>query len=185
MNTSETTGTTHPSGDDRFAVVDKRLKRVHHAQDQLIEILHVAHDVFGHLSDDVLLYVAHALRLPPSQVYGVATFYHLFDLTAPGDHTCTVCTGTACFVKGSDDIIRRVGDQYGVAAGGTSDDGRLTLRTARCLGSCGLAPVVVLDGTVLGEEQPATVLTAVAGAMQGDGDSALSAAGGRTDGGGA
>lgn len=165
MSTSEITETTHPSGDDRFAVVDKQLKRVHHAQDQLIEILHVAQDVFGHLSDDVLLYVAHALRLPPSQVYGVATFYHLFDLTAPGDHTCTVCTGTACFVKGADDIVRRVGDAYDVAAGGTSGDRRLTLRTARCLGSCGLAPVVVLDGTVLGDEQPDTVLTALGDAI--------------------
>ncbi len=178
MSTSEITGTRHPSGDERFAVVDKRLKRVHHAQDQLIEILHVAQDVFGHLSDDVLLYVAHALRLPPSQVYGVATFYHLFDLTAPGDHTCTVCTGTACFVKGADDIVHRVAAEYDVAAGATSADGRLTLRTARCLGSCGLAPVVVLDGTVLGDERPDTVLTAVADAMHDEADSAVSATGG-------
>ncbi len=149
--TTDSSSTAHPSGDDRFAVVDKRLKRVHHDQDQLIEILHVAQDVFGYLSEDVLLYVAHALRLPPSQVYGVATFYHLFELSSPGDHSCTVCTGTACFVKGADDIVRRVGEEYDVMAGGTSEDQRMTLRTARCLGSCGLAPVVVLDGTVLGK----------------------------------
>lgn len=156
----------HPSGDDRFAVVDKRLKRVHHAQDQLIEILHVAQDVFGYLSEDVLLYVAHALRLPPSQVYGVATFYHLFELSSPGDHACTVCTGTACFVKGADGIVHRVGAEYDVAAGGTSDDRRLTLRTARCLGSCGLAPVVVLDGTVLGHQDADSTLTAIGEAVE-------------------
>jgi bidirectional [NiFe] hydrogenase diaphorase subunit len=85
----------HPSGDDRFAIVDKHLKRVRFAQDQLIETLHVAQDVFGYLSEDVLLYVARALRLPPSMVYGVATFYQLFTFEAPGDHACTVCTGTA------------------------------------------------------------------------------------------
>ena len=89
----EATGELHPSGDDRFALVDKHLKRVRHEQDQLIETLHVAQDVFGFLSEDVLLYVARALMLPPSMVYGVATFYQLFTFDAPGDHACTVCTG--------------------------------------------------------------------------------------------
>lgn len=159
---------THPSGDDRFAVIDKRLQRVHYDQDQLIEILHVAQEVFGYLSEDVLLYVAHALRLPASRVYGVATFYHLFELSPPGDHSCTVCTGTACFVKGADDIVQRVSRRYEVAAGSTSDDRRLTLRTARCLGSCGLAPVVVLDGEVLGKLGPDDMLDAVARAVDGE-----------------
>lgn len=144
----------HLPGDDRFALVDKHLKRVHFAQDQLIETLHVAQDVFGSLSDEVLLHVARALRLPPSMVYGVATFYHLFSFEPPGDHSCTVCTGTACFVKGADDIVDGVARAHGVRAGETTGDGRLTLKTARCLGSCGLAPVVVLDGEVLGHQSP-------------------------------
>lgn len=144
----------HLPGDDRFALVDKHLKRVHFAQDQLIETLHVAQDVFGSLSDEILLYVARALRLPPSMVYGVATFYHLFSFEPPGDHSCTVCTGTACFVKGADDIVSGVAEAHGVRAGQTTSDGRLTLKTARCLGSCGLAPVVVLDGEVLGHQSP-------------------------------
>ena len=173
MTTRTPTGASrHPSGDDRFAVIDKQLNRAHHAQDQLIEILHVAQDVFGHLSEDVLIYVAHALRLPPSQVYGVATFYHLFDLTAPGDHTCTVCTGTACFVKGANHIVRSVGEEYDVEAGQTSADRRLTLRTARCIGSCGLAPVVVLNGEVLAHEEPASTLAAVARVFQGQSEGA-------------
>jgi bidirectional [NiFe] hydrogenase diaphorase subunit len=167
MTTISTNESAHPSGDERFAVLDKQLKRVHHAQDQLIEVLHLAQDVFGYLSEDVLLYVARALRLPPSQVYGVATFYHLFELTSPGEHSCTVCTGTACFVKGADEIVRRVGQHYGVAAGATSQDRRLTLRTARCLGSCGLAPVVVLDGEVLGREQPERMAALVDGRVDG------------------
>ncbi len=157
----------HPSGDDRFALVDKHLKRVRYEQDQLIETLHIAQDVFGYLSEDVLMYVARALLLPPSMVYGVATFYQLFTFEAPGDHACTVCTGTACFVKGADAIVRTVGDAYSVAAGGTSDDGTLTLKTARCLGSCGLAPVVVLDGSVHGHLDSDEALALVRAALDG------------------
>lgn len=151
----------HPSGDERFAMIDTALKRSRFAQDHLIEILHVAQEVFGYLSEDVLRYVARALRLPPSRVYGVATFYHLFTFDPPGDHTCTICTGTACFVQGADDIVSAVQATYEVASGQTTADGRLTLSTARCLGSCGLAPVGVLDGQVRGHLDVEAALAAI------------------------
>lgn len=160
----------HPSGDDRFTLIDKHLKRVRYAQDQLIETLHIAQDVFGYLDEDVLMYVARALRLPPSMVYGVATFYQLFTFEAPGDHSCTVCTGTACFVKGADEIVVRIGDARSVAPGSTADDGSLTLRTARCLGSCGLAPVMVLDGDVHAHQSPTSALELVDAALGRNGD---------------
>ena len=121
--------------------------------------------MFGYLDNDILMYVARALRLPPSNVFGVATFYHLFTFEAPGDHTCMVCTGTACFVKGADDIVAAVSEEFGVMPGSTKDDRSLTLSTARCVGSCGLAPVVVLDGTVLGQLAPEDVLERVSGAV--------------------
>ena len=159
----------HPSGDDRFNLIDKHLKRVQYGQDQLIETLHLAQDVFGYLDDGILLYLANSFRLPPSMVYGVATFYHLFTFDAPGDHSCTVCTGTACFVKGADDIVLGVSTAYDVPAGETSEDGSLTLKTARCLGSCGLAPVVVFDGEVLSHQSLETTLDLVAGALGGSG----------------
>ena len=151
----------HPSGDDRFAVIDKHLKRARYAQDQLIETLHVAQDVFGHLDDGILIYVARALRLPPSMVYGVATFYQLFTFDPPGEHTCTVCTGTACFVKGANDIVAAVAAAYDVPSGETTEDGLLTLKTARCLGSCGLAPVVLVDGEVKAREGADLILAAL------------------------
>ena len=151
----------HPSGDDRFTVIDKHLKRTRYSQDQLIETLHIAQDVFGYLDVDILTYVARALRLPPSMVFGVATFYQLFTFDPPGDHTCTVCTGTACFVKGADDIVREVALAYDVTAGTTTTDGALTLKTARCLGSCGLAPVVLLDGEVSGREDATSILSSL------------------------
>lgn len=157
----------HPSGDERFAMLDKTLRRLRYAQHQLIEVLHAAQDVFGYLSDDVLLYVARALRLPPSRVYGVATFYHLFTFEPPGEHTCTVCTGTACFVKGADAIVDAVQRSYQVAAGATTADGRLTLSTARCLGSCGLAPVAVLDGEIRGHLDADAALAQLAANLDG------------------
>lgn len=158
----------HPSGDERFALLDTSIRKARAEQDQLIELLHVAQDIFGHLSDDVLVYLARALRLPPSRVYGVATFYHLFVFEAPGEHACTVCTGTACFVKGADAIVRAVSDTYAVPPGQTTPDGQLTLTTARCLGSCGLAPVVVIDGVVHGQLSADSTLEAV-GRLLGDG----------------
>lgn len=152
----------HPSGDDRFELLDKAMRRGRYAQDQLIEVLHVAQEVFGYLSEDVLLYVARALRLPPSRVYGVATFYHLFSFDPPGDHAATVCTGTACFVKGADAVVDALAREYRVVPGATSEDGRFTLKTARCLGSCGMAPVVVLDGEVRGQASAEEVVAEVA-----------------------
>jgi bidirectional [NiFe] hydrogenase diaphorase subunit len=162
VSTADHPQASRPSHDERRARLDARIAEADHAQDQLIEILHVAQDAFGYLSDDVLVHVARALRLPPSHVYGVATFYHLFELTPPGDHTCTVCVGTACFVKGASEIVGGIGEEYGVTPGGTSHDGLLTLRTARCLGSCGLAPFVVLDGTVHALQRPEDTLAAIA-----------------------
>jgi bidirectional [NiFe] hydrogenase diaphorase subunit len=154
--------------DERVAMLDKSIRRARYAQDQLIELLHVAQDLFGHLSDDVLLHLARELQLPPSMVYGVATFYHLFVFDPPGDHGCSVCTGTACFVKGADDIVQALQVAYEVLPGQTTADGRFTLTTARCLGSCGLAPVMVVDGGVLGHQSVDTALTAVAEAMAAD-----------------
>ena len=91
-------------------------------------------------------------------MFGVATFYELFTFDPPGDHTCTVCTGTACYVKGADKIVGAVADAYGIAQGETTADGVVTLKTARCLGSCGLAPIVLLDGTVIGKEGPDVIV---------------------------
>jgi bidirectional [NiFe] hydrogenase diaphorase subunit len=155
----------HPSGDERFAIIDKALTRGRYAQDHLIEVLHVAQDVFGYLSDDVLHYLARELRLPPSMVFGVATFYHLFSFDPPGAHTCTVCTGTACFVRGADQIVEALQRAYSVPTGATTADGSFTLSTARCLGSCGMAPVIVIDGEVRGHQTPASTLQGVEAAL--------------------
>lgn len=159
-----------PGEADRFANLDTFLRRTHYAQDQLIEALHVAQDLYGYLPEDVLLHLARELRLPASRVYGVATFYHLFSFEPPGAHTCTVCTGTACFVKGADEVVAAVQAGFEVIPGSTTADGRLGLTTARCLGSCGLAPVMVLDGQVRGQQTPQDAVALVEQTLDEDGE---------------
>ena len=119
-------------------------------------MLHTAQELFGFLEPDLLYYVAHGLKLPPSRVYGVATFYHFFTFAPKGKHTCVVCTGTACYVKGADRLLAAVEEDLGIVAGKTTADGQVSLLTARCLGACGLALVVVYDGEVAGNQDPET-----------------------------
>ncbi len=138
----------HPSGDNRFKLLDRTITRHHGAGNALIEVLHSAQEIFGFLADDVLLYVAQALKRPQSQVYGVATFYNFFRLKPAGKHTVVVCTGTACYVKGASELQHALEKRCGCKFGETSKDGEVSLMQARCIGSCGLAPVAVLDEEV-------------------------------------
>jgi len=141
----------HPSGDKRFKLLDVAVKRHQFRQDALIEILHTAQELFGYLDTDVLVYVGRALRAPLSRVYGVATFYNFFSMKPAGRHTCVVCMGTACYVKGAGPILESLEKTHGIRAGETTPDGAVSLVTARCLGACGLAPAVVFDGEVVGK----------------------------------
>jgi bidirectional [NiFe] hydrogenase diaphorase subunit len=153
----------HPSGDRRYKLLDVTMKRHQYRQDALIEVLHAAQGLFGFLEPGLMYLVAHRLKLPPSRVYGVATFYHFFTLKPKGEHTCIVCTGTACYVKGSDELLAAVGRGAHVKPGETTPDGALSLLTARCLGACGIAPAVVLDGAVHGHETADALLQTVKG----------------------
>jgi bidirectional [NiFe] hydrogenase diaphorase subunit len=153
----------HPSGDKRFKLLEVAMKRHQFRQDALIEVLHAAQELFGYLELDLLYFVARHLKLPPSRVYGVATFYHFFTLKPKGEHTCVVCTGTACYVKGADALIGAVGRAAHVGPGETTPDNRLSLLTARCLGACGIAPAVVLDGAVKGRLTPESLLREMKG----------------------
>lgn len=146
--------TKHPSGDKRFKMLDATIKRHQYQQDALIEVLHKAQELFGYLENDLLLYIARSLKLPPSRVYGVATFYHLFSLAPKGTHSCVVCTGTACYVKGAAALLASIEQYAQVKLGQTTADGELSLLSARCLGACGIAPAVVFDGQVEGYQTP-------------------------------
>ncbi|MDE3188255.1 MAG: NAD(P)H-dependent oxidoreductase subunit E [Acidobacteriota bacterium] len=121
------------------------------ARHALIETLHTVQSSFGYLDDDSIRFVARSLRVPLSQAYGVVTFYHYFSLKPPGEHTMTICTGTACYIKDADKLLTESEMKLGVALGQTTADGRVSLMTARCVGACSRAPVVLCDGKVSGE----------------------------------
>jgi bidirectional [NiFe] hydrogenase diaphorase subunit len=139
------------------------MKRHQYQPDALIEVLHTAQELFGYLAPDLLLHIARSLRIPPSRVYGVATFYHFFSLDPKGAHTCVICMGTACYVKGAAGILAAVEHATGMRAGTTASDGSLSLLTARCLGACGIAPSAVFDGTVAGHQTPESAVERVKG----------------------
>ena len=151
----------HPSGDKRFKVLDVTMKRNQYSQDSLIEILHKAQASFGYLEEDVLIYIARQLKLPLSRVYGVATFYHLFSLKPAGKHTCVVCMGTACYVKGGNTLLETLKQELNLSPGATTPDGEISLATARCIGACGIAPAAVFDGQVSGKQTPETLMAKI------------------------
>src|ERR1035437_6076714 len=153
----------HASGDKRFKILEAHIKKHQFKQDALIEVLHKAQELFGFLDDALLRFVAYRLKLPASRVYGVATFYHFFTLKPKGAHTCVVCMGTACYVRGSDKLLAAVEQQAGIKAGETTADGQISLLTARCIGACGIAPAVVYDGTVTPRQTPALAVEKVKG----------------------
>jgi bidirectional [NiFe] hydrogenase diaphorase subunit len=140
-----------PSDDKRWRIVNGTMRRHGYARDALIETLHTVQESFGYLDKNSLKFVAASLRVPLSQAYGVATFYHYFTLKPPGKHTCLVCLGTACYIKGAGQLISHAEKELGIHAGETTPDQEVSLLTARCLGSCSVAPVVVFDGELSGE----------------------------------
>jgi bidirectional [NiFe] hydrogenase diaphorase subunit len=140
-----------PGDDKRWKLVNATMRRNGYADHALIETLHSVQDAFGFLDESSLRFVAASLDLPLSKVYGVATFYHLFTLKPKGRHACVVCTGTACYIKGAGALVERLQERYDINPGETTEDDRLSLLTARCVGACGLAPAIVIDGDVLGK----------------------------------
>ena len=141
-----------PDSDKRWKIIDVTMRRNGYSGHALIETLHTVQSCFGFLDEASLRYVATALGLPYSKVFGVATFYHLFTLKPQGEHTCVICTGTACYIKGADQLLAGIESKHGVRPGQTTDDNSMSLLSARCLGACGLAPAAVLDGKVLGNQ---------------------------------
>jgi bidirectional [NiFe] hydrogenase diaphorase subunit len=143
-----------PNDDKRWRLVDATMRRQGLQSRGLIESLHTVQEAFGYLDEQALRYVATSLRVPLSRAYGVATFYHFFTLKPAGEHTCVICMGTACYIKGAQQLLDAIQRDLGVLPGETTADGKVSLLTARCLGSCGLAPAVVYDQEVAGKVTP-------------------------------
>jgi len=114
----------------------------------LIQVLHKVQLLFGYLPADVQIKVANGLGVPLAEVSGVATFYAFFSLYPKGDHTISICKGTACYVRGSSKVLERLEKELQIKAGQTTPDGKFSLRVVRCLGACGLGPVLTVNEDV-------------------------------------
>ncbi len=147
--------------DRRLRIVDRTMRMHGNEPNALIETLHAIQETYGFIDLDLMRYVSDKLGVPLSKVYGVATFYHFFTLKPQGEHTCVVCTGTACYIGGAKAILDEIGKTYDIGPGETTKDNKLSLLTARCLGACGLAPAVVYDGAVSGKQTPETVMNTI------------------------
>lgn len=123
----------------------------------LMPVLRAAQDIYGYLPSEVQTVIAEELNIPLAEVYGVATFYSQFSLNPKGKHKISVCLGTACYVKGSDKVLEAVERELRISCGECTPDKKFSIESCRCVGACGLAPVMIVDGEVYGKLTAADV----------------------------
>lgn len=138
----------------QFIELKEYIDSIRQSQGILMQTLHKAQEIFGYLPIEVQKFIAHEVDVPLAEVYGVATFYTQFSITPKGKHKIGVCLGTACYVKGSQLVLDKLSKELKISVGGTTEDNEFTLDATRCLGCCGLAPVMMIDGDVYGKLEP-------------------------------
>jgi NADH:ubiquinone oxidoreductase subunit E len=136
--------------DDMWGRIDDIVAANRDTPGSVIGVLRECQDVVGYLPIELIDYISFGLNLSRSEVFGVASFYSLFSFEPKGRHLIKVCMGTACYVKGIKEAINRIENKYNIKEGGVSEDRRFSLEAVRCLGACGLAPVVVVDQDTYG-----------------------------------
>lgn len=139
-----------PEQSEKYVKLQQAIEAHKDEKGALMPVLQEAQEIFGHVPEDVQKIIAEGLKTTLSEVYGVATFYSQFSLEPRGEYVIGVCMGTACYVKGSQKILDKLEEEVGVAPGKTTGDGRFTLQATRCLGACGLAPVMMVNDEVYG-----------------------------------
>ncbi len=144
-------------GAEKFPELDPIFAKYRGKKGTLIPVLHEVQNRVGYLPEDIQKHVAQKLNVPLSKVTGVISFYSFFSTEPQGEHTLGVCLGTACYVKGAEALVEEVKDQLDISEGETSDDGKFTLTVTRCVGTCSLAPVVMIDNKYYGNLKPADI----------------------------
>lgn len=139
---------------EKFAELDSFIESLGDTQGSLISVLHKAQSIFGYLPAEVQSYVGKKLNIPAAKVNGVVTFYSYFTETPKGEHVIQICLGTACFVRGAEGILKKLEEKLQIKAGQTTADTKFSIDALRCVGACGLAPVVIVDGKVFGRVTP-------------------------------
>ena len=156
------------TSDKRRVLLEKVLKEHNFQESALLEILHRAQEIYGYLDKDLLMDIAGSLNLPPSKVYGVATFYSFFKLRKPGQHVVTSCLGTACYVKGVEEIIQEIEKEFNLKRGSSTSDGMLSLVATRCIGACAMAPIIVVDDELIPKATKEVVIQKIKQAVGGE-----------------
>ena len=154
--------------DNRRLLLEKAMKEHNYEESALLEILHRAQEIYGYLDKELLMDISQSLHLPPSHVFGVATFYSFFKLKRPGQHVVTGCLGTACYVKGVDEIMRAIESEYNIKRGESTPDGKLSLLVTRCIGACAMAPAIVVDDETITKATKEVVLQKIKEVLGGD-----------------
>jgi NADH:ubiquinone oxidoreductase subunit E len=143
---------------EAIARIDDIIKGLKHKPGSLIPVLAGCQGVLGYLPVELQDYISRQMNMPSSDIFGVVTFYSFFTMIPRGRHTIRVCMGTACYVRGIGEILSRIQTGFNLKIGATTEDRRFTLEAVRCLGACGLAPVIVVDNVTHGGVSPDTVL---------------------------
>jgi len=139
---------------ENFAKLQQVIDEYKGKSGSLIPIMQKAQDIFGYLPMKVQQYIADGLNIPLQNIYGISTFYAQFTLEPKGEHSIGLCMGTACYVRGAQLVLDKIQEQLGISMGETTEDRKFTLVATRCLGCCGLAPVMMIDDDVYGRLTP-------------------------------
>ena len=145
------------SSEEKYQQLQKAIDRFKDMEGPLMPILHEAQEIFGALTLDVQKYISDALKVPVMDMYGVATFYSQFSLVPKGENKVSVCMGTACYVRGARKIQDKLEEALGIKVGQTDAEGKFTLDATRCIGACGLSPVMLVNEDVYGRATPEVV----------------------------
>ena len=146
--------TTAEFTEEQYKELDQFIESLPSTKGELIRVSHKAQDIFGYLPKEVQYYVGRKLNVPTAKVFGVVSFYSFFTMTPRGEHNISVCMGTACYVRGADKVLNEFKKQLGVEVDVTTDDGKFSISALRCVGACGLAPVVTVGEKVYGRVTP-------------------------------
>lgn len=136
--------------DEYFTKLDNFIDSLEEEKGELITVLHKAQNIFGYLPLEVQTHVGEKMNIPVSEIYGVITFYSFFTMTPKGEHPISICMGTACYVNGSENILNEFKRELGLKIGETSNDGKFSIDILRCVGACGMAPVVTVGKKIYG-----------------------------------
>lgn len=145
------------SEQEKYAELQAVIEEYRNVKGNLMPVLQHAQEIFGCVSEEIQTYISKELNVPKAEIYGVATFYSLFSLEPKGENIIRVCLGTACYVKGAQLVIDKLSEELGVKVNTTSEDKKFTLEASRCLGACGLAPVMTVNDKVYGKVNPSEI----------------------------